>query len=578
MNLPFAPSSRNELRAALLTFRRVFYALGAFSFAINVLLLVPAVYMLQLYDRVLTSRNESTLFLLTLIMLGLLAMEATLEFIRTRIMLRVGMAFDLHLNTRIFDTSFDRHLKGSGGNATQAFSDLGSMRQFLTSKGLFAFFDAPWSPIYITVIFLLSPWLGLFALVAALILLALAWVNERATGSLLADASRLGASANQYAATHLRNAEVIAAMGMLEALRTRWSSRHSKFLAVQSEAGDRAARVGAASRFFRLALQSGILGLGALLALENQLTAGGMIAASILLSRALAPVDLAIATWRGFVSAREAYFRTSAVLDAHPPDTAMVTLPKPQGALTAENLVVTAPGGETPILRGINFRVEPGTIIAIIGPSASGKSTLARALVGVWAPMAGVVRLDGADVHKWDKKQLGPWIGYLPQDVELFEGTIAENIARFGESDSEQLIEAARKAGVHELVLQLPLGYDTAIGEGGAMLSGGQRQRIALARTLYGNPVLVVLDEPNANLDDAGDTALISALRTLREEKRTVFVVTHRVNVLRVADTVMVLAEGMLKGFGPRDDVLGALVARQRGTTEGPANPKENAA
>ena len=474
-------------------------------------------------------------------------------------MVRVGAALDLRLGARVFDAAFERTLGGSGGHSGQALGDLGTVRQFLTGKGLFAFFDIPWTPVYILVVFLLSPWLGLFALIAALVLLALAWINERATAPLLAEAGRLGAAANQYAVTQLRNAEAIDAMGMLGGLRERWFQRHGRHLAVQSEAADRGAMIGAVTRFFRFALQSGILGLGAWLVLQNQLTPGGMIAASILLGRALAPVDLAIATWRGFVSAREAYGRLGKLLDAHPARQAMVTLPAPKGELLVENLVVAAPGSRNPILKGLNFRMSPGNIVAVVGPSASGKSTLARAPVGVWAPLNGAVRLDGADVHAWDKAELGAFVGYLPQDVELFEGTVAENIARFGPLDSQRIVAAAQKAGVHELVLQLAEGYETPIGEGGAALSGGQRQRIALARALYGDPVLLVLDEPNANLDDAGDAALMAALRAAKKDKRTVFVMTHRVNVLRIADAIMILAAGAIQGFGPPDKVLKAL-------------------
>jgi ATP-binding cassette, subfamily C, bacterial exporter for protease/lipase len=558
MNIP-STLKQGELGDALASMRSVFYALGGFTLAVNVLLLVPAIYMLQMYDRVLTSRNEGTLVLLTLLMLALLALEAALEFVRGRVMVRVGAALDLRLDARVFDAAFARTLAGGAGGSGQALSDLGTVRQFLSGKGLFAFFDVPWTPVYIVVVFLLSPWLGVFALAAALILLALAWINERATAPLLAEASKLGAGANQYAVSQLRNAQTIASMGMLEGLRERWFERQGRYLAVQGEAADRAAMIGAVTRFFRFALQSGILGFGAWLVLQNQLTPGGMIAASILLGRALAPVDLAIATWRGFVSARGAYARLGKLLAAHPVRGQSVTLPAPKGEVAAENLVVGAPGSRNPILKGVNFRVAPGNIIAVVGPSASGKSTLARALVGVWPPLAGAVRLDGADVNSWDKAHLGGFVGYLPQDVELFEGSVAENIARFGPLDSAGIVAAAQKAGVHELVLQLPQGYETPIGEGGAVLSGGQRQRVALARALYGNPVLVVLDEPNANLDDAGDAALMAALRAAKADNQTVFVMTHRVNLLRIADAIMVLAAGTIKGFGPADKVLKAL-------------------
>jgi len=550
---------RGELREAIGTFRRVFYAVGAFSFAINVLLLAPAIYMLQIYDRVLSSRNEVTLYMLTLIVVGLYFLEGMLELVRSRVLIRAGAALDLRLGARLFDASFERHLATRSGNPGQALADLNNIRQFLTGKGLFAFFDAPWTPIYLVVIFLLDAWLGAFAALAALLLLALAYLNERLAGPLLDEASAAAQSAGNYAASNLRNVEVIEAMGMLASLRRRWTARQNRYLALQATASERAAAVGAVTRFVRLTMQSGILAVGALLVIENKLTPGGMIAASILLGRALSPVELAIATWRNLVSARSAYERLHELLGAFPARAAATMLPRPQGSVTAESLVVGAPGNRQPILRGLNFRVPAGSIVAVIGPSAAGKSTLARALVGVWAPLGGAIRLDGADVHKWNKQELGPWIGYLPQDVELFDGTVAENIARFGEPDSECVVEAARKSGVHEMILRLPEGYDTPIGEAGLVLSAGQRQRVALARALYGEPALIVLDEPNANLDDAGDAALAAALRTMKEEKRTVFVMTHRVNLLGVVDAVMVLAAGALRAYGPRDAVLKGL-------------------
>jgi ATP-binding cassette subfamily C exporter for protease/lipase len=550
--------------------RGAFYAVGAFSFVINLLMLVPAIYMLQIYDRVLTSRNEATLLMLTVIMAGLFALEAAFELVRSRVLIRTSAALDMRLNARVFDAGFARYLAGRGGNPGQALGDLGTIRQFLTGRGLFAFFDAPWTPIFILVIFLLNSWLGVFALLAALVLLGLAYGNERLVGPLLDDAGLRASAANHYAAANFRNAEVVEAMGMLPALRRRWFARQIRYLSSQGQASDRAASVAALVRFFRLLLQSGILGFGALLVIQNQLTPGGMIAASILLGRVLAPVDLAISTWRAVVAARASYTRLNELLAQHPASEALITLPRPGGAIAVDDLLLGAPGSRTPILKGVNFRVAAGMTVAVVGPSASGKSTLARALVGVWAPMSGAVRLDGADVHKWDKGQLGPWIGYLPQDVELFEGTVAENIARFGELDSARVVQAAQRAGVHDLVLHLPQGYDTPIGEGGMAISGGQRQRVALARALYGDPALIVLDEPNSSLDDAGDAALIGALRAIKDEHRTVFVITNRANVLTVADAVIVMGGGSIQGFGPRDAVLKALAAKSQPAVEAP--------
>lgn len=555
-------SAGGELGQAIAAFRSLFISVGAFSFVINLLMLMPTIYMLQIYDRVLASRNTTTLLMLTLIMLGMFALEAVLEWVRSRSLVRASAALDLKLGPRVFDASFERTLRGRSGSAGQALGDLTNIRQFLTGKGLFAFFDAPWTPIYLGVIFVLNPWLGLFALVAAVLLLVLAWVNERATAPALGAANQEGQAANHYASSHLRNAEVIEAMGMLGALRQRWLRRQGRMLVLQAQASDSAATVGAVTKFSRLSFQSGILGLGALLVIDNQLSPGGMIAASILLGRALSPVDLAMGSWRGLVSARGAFTRLNELLGAHPADPERTALPRPQGFVLAENLVVAPPGVRQPVLKGIKFGASPGMLVAVIGPSTSGKSTLARALVGVWPPLSGTVRLDGADVHQWDKAELGPWIGYLPQDVELFEGTVAENIARFGPPEDGKIVQAAQRAGVHEMILRLPQAYETPIGEGGTALSGGQRQRIGLARAMYGSPALIVLDEPNANLDEAGDAALVEALCEMKRENCTVFVMTHRLNVLSVVDAVMVLANGSIQAYGPREAVLKAMPQR----------------
>lgn len=554
---PSTPPS--ELGEIIRGFRQVFLSVAAFSFVINLLMLTPAVYMLQVYDRVLTGRNETTLLMLSLLVVGLFALMSVFEWVRSRMLVRAGAAFDMRLNNRIFDAAFEHYLRLKGGNAQQALGDLANIRQFLSGNGLFALLDAPWTPIFIIVIAILHPWLGMFALFAAILLLGLALLNERLTSPLLSEAQQWASRAGNYAGNNLRNAEVIEAMGMLPALRQRWFARQSKFLALQSKASDEAGWVTGITKFVRLTMQSLVLGLGALLVLKNELTPGGMIAASILLGRALAPVELVIGTWKPFVAARGAYHRLNELLARFPPRPKRLSLPAPHGDIAVENLLVAAPGQQIAILRGLNFQVPAGTSVAVIGPSASGKSTLARTLVGVWPALAGCVRLDGADIANWNRDELGPSIGYLPQDVELFDGSIAENIARFGEVDSEKVIEAARRAGVHEMILRFPSGYDTPIGEGGAALSGGQRQRIALARALYGNPTLVVLDEPNSNLDDAGELALVAALHGMKADRRTVFLITHRLSVIKEVDVILVLREGVIQTIGPRDQVLAAL-------------------
>jgi PrtD family type I secretion system ABC transporter len=562
--MPLLRLPQGELSDALVALRRVFTVIGGFSLAINLLLLTPSLYMLQTYDRVLTSRNEGTLLVLTLLLVGLLALEASLEFIRAQVLARVAAALDLQLDGRVFDAMVGTTLRGQARGA-QILGDLGHIRQFIAGKGLLAFFDIPWLPIYLFVVFLLNPWLGLFGLISALILIGLAAYNEHATGDLLAQSGKLASLASQDADGSVRNAEVIDALGMRGAMRNRWLSRQNEYLGAQGEANERGARIGGIVRFARTVLQSTILGLGAYLVLQNQLTAGGMIAASILLGRALAPVDLAIAHWRSVVAAREAFARLNELLRHFPSERPLVTLPRPQGAVRAEQLVVAAPGKREPILKGLSFEVNPGQAIAIVGPSAAGKSTLARALIGVWAPLSGAVRLDGAEVATWDREDLGPALGYLPQDIELFPGTIAENIARFGQIDSTQVVEAARRAGVHDLILHLPNGYETRIGTSerpgdpaSIILSGGQRQRITLARALYGDPVLVILDEPNANLDEAGDAALINALRDLKARGRTVFIVTHRANLLTETDAILVLTDGRIQTMGASAEIIQA--------------------
>ena len=565
--MPLLRLPQGELTDALVALRRVFTVIGGFSLAINLLLLTPSLYMLQTYDRVLTSRNEGTLLVLSLLLVGLLALEASLEFIRSQVLARVSASLDLQLDGRVFDAMVGTTLRGQARGG-QILGDLGHIRQFIAGKGLLAFFDIPWLPIYLLVVFLLNPWLGLFGLLSAITLIGLAAYNEHATGALLVHSGKLASLAGQAADSSVRNAEVIDALGMRGAMRNRWLTRQNEYLGAQGEANERGARIGGSVRFARTVLQSLILGLGAYLVLQNQLTPGGMIAASILLGRALAPVDLAIAHWRGVVAAREAFARLNELLRHFPSERPLVTLPRPQGAVRAEQLVVAAPGQREPILKGLSFEVEPGKSIAIVGPSAAGKSTLARALIGIWAPLSGAVRLDGADVSTWDRDDLGPALGYLPQDIELFPGTIAENIARFGPIDSTQVVEAARRAGVHELILHLPNGYETRIGPSGSsgdskanaslILSGGQRQRIALARALYGDPVLVVLDEPNANLDEAGDAALINALRDLKARGRTVFIVTHRANLLTETDAILVLTDGRIQTIGPSAEILQA--------------------
>ena len=549
--------------------RRALGALALFSGCINLLLLVPAVYMLQVYDRVLSSRNEGTLLALTVLLVALLGVEAALDRVRSRVLSRLSNEFDTTYDARVFAAAHRRAAEGRLDAPSQALADLGRLREFISGKGLVTLLDAPWAPLFLTVIFLLHPILGLFALGSMLCLVGLALYNQRIADPLMQQAGQLAAGAQTEAVTHLRNVEVISALGMLGVLRDRWLRRQGTLLEVSGQLADRSASIGSLSRYARLTLQSSILGVGAYLVLQGDMSPGGIIAASILLGRTLAPVDQVIAQWRGIVTARESWERIAVLLATYPISSPGVSLPRPQGHVRVETLVMAAPGNREPILQGVDFEVLPGTLVGIVGPSASGKSTLGRALLGIWRPLSGQVRLDGAAIHTWDREKIGPWIGYLPQDVELFAGTIAENIARFGEIDSPRIIDAARRAGVHEMVLRFPQGYDTQIGERGVVLSGGQRQRIGLARALYGDPALIVLDEPNSSLDEAGDAALLSALQAIRGEGRTVFIISHRMNVLAVVDKVLILASGTVKVFGPRAEIMHAVrAARAPGSAD----------
>ncbi|HWV11068.1 MULTISPECIES: type I secretion system permease/ATPase [unclassified Pseudomonas] len=564
------PSPRSELTEVLFRLRRTFYVLAAFSGVINVLMLTPAVYMLQVYDRALVSSNVTTLLMLTVLVIGLYVLMALLEVVRSSVLIRVGNRLDMMLNKRIFNAAFERNLRRSGGNPAQALQDLSQVRQFLTGNGLFAFFDAPWTPIYLLVIYLVHPLLGLITLIGSALLVGLGYLTEISTRKPLAEANQASLASGSFANNNLRNAEVIEAMGMLPAIRKRWFGSHMRILEMQTLASDRAAYINGATRFVRITLQSLILGAGALLAIKGEITAGMMIASSILSGRALGPVEQVIGAWKQLLASRSAWDRLNTLLADFPAHRPSMPLPKPVGMLSVESAFANAPGSANGILRGITFNLAPGEALGVIGPSASGKSTLARLLVGIWPTQAGKVRLDGAELFQWNKEELGPWLGYLPQDVELFEGSIAENIARFAEIDGEAVILAAKQAGVHEMILRLPQGYDTHLGVDGGSLSGGQKQRIGLARALYGDPSLVILDEPNASLDDVGEAALVQALLDLKRRGKTLVLISHRPTVLNMVDKVLLLREGSVQMFGNRDEVFAAL---RQASVIGPGGP-----
>lgn len=532
-----------------------------FSFFISLLTLAPSIYMLEVYDRVVNSRSEMTLAMLTLgVLLAYVVMEA-LEWARAGILRKVAEAVDRKVGERIFNTVFEANLRRIPGVGVQPLHDLRTLRDFLPSPPLTGMMDAPMSLIFVLVVFYIHPMLGVLSLVSAVLQVGVAFLTERGTGKPLSEANRFASLAQNYASNSLRNTQVIEAMGMQSGIHGRWLELQRKLLVHQATASDRAGGYGALAKLLQLSTSSLMLGLGCWLILVGSFmgSPGLLMVASILGGRVLAPIVQVIGGWKNVVGAREAYARLVRLLEEVPLREPGMPLPPPQGNLVVESLVAGAPGSSVPILRGVGFAVPAGKLLVVVGPSASGKSTLSRLLVGVWPAMSGKVRLDGVDIFPWNKAELGPHVGYLPQDVELFEGTIAENIARFNEVDLARVEEAARSVGLHELIMSFPRGYETNIGDEGCFLSGGQRQRVGLARAIYGQPRLVVLDEPNSSLDEQGEAALAATLQSLKARGVTVVVVTHRVNVLQFADLMLVLQEGAVRLFGPRDEVLLAL-------------------
>ncbi|WP_417541717.1 type I secretion system permease/ATPase [Methylophaga thalassica] len=557
-------TTKNEIAESLLAFKSVFITVGIFSAILNILMLTPSLYMLQVYDRVLTSRNESTLLMLTVMVVGAYLVLGGLEFVRSFVLIRVSAKLDMMLNKRVYTAAFEQSLKRAGVNAGQFLQDLTSIRQFMSGNALFAFFDAPWFPIYLFIIFLFDTSLGFFALFGSLALIALAIANERVSKKPLSEANEASIAANNLATNNLRNAEVIEAMGMLPNLMSRWYKLQCRFLLLQGDASEKSGVISAISRFVRLSLQSLILGLGGLLVLEDKITPGMMIVASILMGRALTPVEQLMSVWKTWSGAKSAYGRINELLTANPAREVNMPLPKPKGLVTVEAITVIPAGGTVPTLRNVSFSIAPGDVLGIIGPSGAGKSTLARALVGIASTAAGHVRLDSADIFQWNKHELGPYIGYLPQNIELFAGTVSENIARFGEVNPSKVISAAQQAGVHDMILRLPEGYDTRLGDDGAGLSGGQKQRLGLARAIYDDPSLLVLDEPNSNLDETGEQALINTIKRLQQRGKTIVMITHRSNALAATSKLLLLVDGTAQLFGLTKEVMATLANKQK--------------
>ncbi|MFK4401941.1 ATP-binding cassette subfamily C protein [Bradyrhizobium elkanii] len=543
------------MRQALQACQGYFVTAAIFSLAINLLYLAGPLYMLQVYDRVISSASEVTLLMLTLALLLAFMALAGLDAVRARVLTRTSIRLDRKIAPRVMTAIIDHSTK-IGGARSQLLRDFDTFRQFITGSGIHAIFDLPWAPIYIAVIFALHPFLGAFALGCTIILVLMALLNEWIVKPPLSESSEAANRNYSFTEMSLRNTEVVRAMGMTAGLLKRWGRDRDRMLERQVAASDRAATMQSLIRFLRLSMQSLILGLGAYLVIERLTTAGAMFAASILLGRALQPVEQIVGSWRSLNSARGAFLRVRELLAANPPRQSGLILPRPEGRVLVEGLSFAAPGTSRPILRGVTFQVEPGEVLGIIGPSGAGKSTLARHIVGVQAPSAGAVRLDGSDVSTWIRSSLGEHLGYLPQDIELFADTVAANICRFKDGDDKAIILAAQMADVHEMILRLADGYDTQVGEGGAILSGGYRQRIGLARAVYGHPSLVVLDEPSSNLDSEGDAALAECIMQLKRRGTTVVIISHRPATIGVVDKILVLREGIVEMFGPRQEIL----------------------
>jgi len=541
--------------------RHILLTLILFSMVLNVLMLAPSLYMLQVYDRVLTSQNKFTLLALTLIILLAYLAIGFIEWIRSSMLVRLSAAMDLTESDRIHAAAFAQTPLARSTSPAQVMQDFSAVRQVVTGSVVLALLDLPWAPLYIALLFVFAWPLGVLAVVGMLLLTVIAIISERVTKEPLAESGKIASQAAFMLNKHHRHIEIISALGMIPVLGKRWQAQNKEALLLQIQASSKMSKLSALGRYIRLTLQSMTLGMGAFLVLEGKMSGGMMIAGSILLGRALAPVEQLIGSWKQLVNGLAAHQRLQLLLDDEKKTDQPFALPPPKGQISVEGVSVVLEAKSEPVLRNIKFSLAAGDILAVVGPSASGKSSLARTLLGLIAPHTGDVRLDGADIRQWPREKLGQYVGYLPQDIELFEGTVAENIARFQEVDASLIIAAAQLAHVHDMILRLPKGYDTLVGEGGAMLSGGQRQRLALARAVFGQPTFVVLDEPNSNLDDQGDRALAQTLLDLKKQGTTVIVISHRTSILTVVDKMLLLQEGTQVSFGSREQVMKQLQA-----------------
>jgi ATP-binding cassette, subfamily C, bacterial exporter for protease/lipase len=568
---PDSPVS--ELRLALLAFKPLWLSVLAISLVIGLLGFTSTVYMLEVYDRVVNSRSMNTLLMLTVVAFGAYAFMEVLEKIRSRMLWSVGIQFELKLSDRVYNAMFDGLLKKQMAGALSVQNDLRTLREFFNNPALTAVLEVPMALVSVVLIFLINPLLGWAALVGALMQTFVAWLLQRSSRKPLLEAQRRSQEAQVYAEASLRNTQVMESMGMMPAVMAQWQKKQQAFLAFQAQASEAAGGLNAITKLLQQLMGSVMLGLAAWMLLDNKLNGGSamMIISSVLAGRLLTPLIQVVQQWSALVSVTASWSRLDQLLSIVPARAENMTLPAPKGELIVEALTAGPPGQPQPVLRGIQFGLPPGCVLGVIGPSASGKTSLARLLMGIWVPMAGKVRLDGADVHIWDKEELGPYLGYLPQGVELMEGTLAENIARFGDVDMGRVEDVARLVGLHDFILSLPQAYDMPVGRDGGLLSGGQRQRVALARALYGNPVLVVLDEPNSSLDEAGDAALLQAILTMKSRGTTFVVITHRTSVLSVTDRLLMLRDGTQQLYGPTAEVMQKLMPTAVPAQAGPA-------
>ena len=549
---------KDELREVLKKFKKTFVQIGIFSFFINLLVLVAPFYMLAVYDVVMPSKSIDTLIFVTLIAIIFFVGMGLLDYVRNKILIIIANRMDASINEKIYNAAFELALKYPGKNTSQPFNDLQKIKTFLSGNAILSFFDIPWFPIYIGIMFLFDPIYGLYGIGATIIIFALTYINSFVTKKHIEHSLKAKSKSDAFLTNQLRNAEVVEAMGMRKALFKKWMKHYYDFLKTNTEAGSKSSFYTNTSKTFRMLSSSMMYGVGAMLAIIGHISPGMIIAGAVLLGRALAPITQLTATWKIFVEAKVAYRRLNELLNEFPDNNQKLSLPEPKGRIDLKGVVTIPPMSKNPVLKNVNMTILPGECIGLIGPSGSGKTSLAKTILGLWPVAAGEVRIDGAEISQYNREELGKHIGYLPQDIELFEGTVAENIARFQEADPEEIIEAAQMAEVHELILKLPNGYETKIGPGGANLSGGQKQRIALARALFRKPKIIILDEPNSNLDDIGEQALLKSLQKLKGHS-TIIIISHKVNILQITDKLAVLKDGVLTLYGPRQAVLEKL-------------------